>query len=130
MYTSDINFKKTGLVYLVISAFCMLFGAVYEHFSHEVYSNYMIYAFAIPLIGGTLPACGASLLGKSPKISRAAFNLWNSAAATLTVGCIIKGILEIYGTTNRLTTVYWVIGAILTVSALITGFSDIKSRKA
>ena len=40
----------------LISAFWFaFFGAVYERFSHEVYSYYMIYAFAIPLVMGALP---------------------------------------------------------------------------
>ena len=59
MFTSDINANRrkasrTSLIYLIVSLFCALFGAVYEMFSHEVYSYYMIYAFAFPLIGGTL----------------------------------------------------------------------------
>lgn len=60
MYISDIEAaakraSRTAFVYLLVSLFCALFGAVYEVFSHEVYSFYMIYAFAFPLAGGTLP---------------------------------------------------------------------------
>ena len=46
---------KTALVYLLLSLFCVLFGAVYELFSHGVYSFSMIYAFVFPLAGGALP---------------------------------------------------------------------------
>lgn len=54
--TLDINrMNKTALYYLFISLFCILFGAVYELFSHEVYSYFMLYAFVIPLGGGALP---------------------------------------------------------------------------
>ncbi len=54
LFTSviDKNGKKSGrtsLNYLWISLFCLLFGAVYELFSHGVYSMYMIYAFVFPL---------------------------------------------------------------------------------
>ena len=54
MYISDIEAaakraSRTAFVYLLVSLFCALFGAVYEVFSHEVYSFYMIYAFAFPL---------------------------------------------------------------------------------
>lgn len=57
LYISDIDVNKrkashTAFVYLLIVIFCSLFGAVYELYSHEVYSFYMIYAFAFPLIGG------------------------------------------------------------------------------
>ena len=59
MSTSDINrmkkTAKTGFVYLFISLLCILFGAVYEYYSHEVYSYFMLYAFVIPLAGGALP---------------------------------------------------------------------------
>ena len=59
MYASDIELNrkraaKTALVYLLVSLFFVLFGAVYEIYSHEVYSYYMLYAFAFPLVGGTL----------------------------------------------------------------------------
>ena len=39
---------KTGLQYFMAA----LFGAVYELFSHSVFSYYMLYAFMIPLVGG------------------------------------------------------------------------------
>ena len=46
---------KTGFAYLFATLFCMLFGAVYEHFSHQVFSYYMVYAFVFPMGGGVLP---------------------------------------------------------------------------
>lgn len=45
---------KTGLQYFMAALFCALFGAVYELFSHSVFSYYMLYAFMIPLVGGAL----------------------------------------------------------------------------
>ena len=41
--------------YLVATVVTVAFGAVYEWFSFGVYSYYMIYAFAVPLLGGVLP---------------------------------------------------------------------------
>ena len=41
--------------YAAVSAFMLLFGAVYEYFSHGVFSAFMVYAFLIPLLGGYLP---------------------------------------------------------------------------
>ena len=63
MFTSD---RKKAVEYayklfnyacicLTAAVFCALFGAVYEVFSHGVFSFYMIYAFAIPLCLGTFP---------------------------------------------------------------------------
>lgn len=102
--------EKTAFFYLLVSLFCALFGGVYEYFSHEVYSNCMIYAFFIPLAGGTLPFLGMSLLhcprvpGKLPR------NLYHSGIAALTVGCLFQGVLDIYGTTNSLIRIYWIAG--------------------
>ena len=92
---------KTGLQYFTAALFCALFGAVYELFSHSVFSYYMLYAFMIPLVGGALLFF---LMGyfqwKIPgKVSR---SLWQFGIAALTVGCLLQGVLEIYGTTNRL----------------------------
>ena len=101
---------KTVLVYLLISVFCALFGAVYEIYSHEVYSFYMIYAFAFPLVGGAVPFAILALLANHGYPSALARNLYHSGIATLAVGSIVRGVLEIYGTTNRLSSYYWPIG--------------------
>ena len=101
---------KTSFVYLLITLFCVLFGAVYERFSHEVYSGYMIYAFVFPLAGGVLPFFGMSMSGCKRLPGRLPLNLYHSGLAALTVGSIFQGVLEIYGTTNSLTEVYWLCG--------------------
>ncbi len=110
---------------LVASLFTAFFGAVYEHFSHGVYSYYMIYAFAIPLAGGLLPlllllsAYARSAVRKDVRLpGRLANGAWNAGLATLTVGCVMKGVLDIYGTSNGLLAVYPVAGAILLATGL------------
>lgn len=122
MFTSDINdmkkAAKTGLVYLFISLFCILFGAVYEMFSHEVYSYFMLYAFVFPLIGGTLPFFGIFFSGMSMP-NRVSQNLYHSGIATLTTGSFFQGALEIYGTTNRLVSVYWMLGIVLLLTVVV-----------
>ena len=54
MSTSDKRLLKTALIYAWVSSFFAFFGAVYEVFSHQVYSYFMIYAFAIPLGMGVI----------------------------------------------------------------------------
>ncbi|MBR1555101.1 MAG: hypothetical protein IJ644_06895 [Oscillospiraceae bacterium] len=103
---------------VICSVWFAFFGAVYEHFSHEVYSYYMIYAFAIPLGMGALLYSIMAL--KRIQLDDMFLNLWNSAIATFTIGSIFKGVLDIYGTTNRMVTVYPVVGGILTLCALIS----------
>ena len=46
---------RTALVYLGVAGFCGLFSIVYEANSHGVLSGWMIFLFAWPLLGGTLP---------------------------------------------------------------------------
>lgn len=121
--TSDINEKswmeKTAFVYFMIALFCALFGAVYEVFSHEVYSFFMIYAFAFPLVGGTLPFW---LLARKKTVKypgAIARKLYHSGIATFTVGSIIRGVLDIYGTTNKLSGYYFLVGGVFVLVGVI-----------
>lgn len=119
--TSDIKrmqkMAKTGFVYLFISMFCILFGAVYESFSHGVYSYYMLYAFAVPLVGGVLPFFGMAF-SRMTVPNRVSLNLYHSGIAALTTGFLFEGALEIYGTTNRLVSVYWILGILFILTAI------------
>ena len=119
---------KTGFVYLLVSLFCVVFGAVYEHFSHEVYSAYMIYAFVFPLFGGALPFLSLLLLGK-PMPNKLVQGLYHCGVMTLTVGSIVEGVLEIYGTTNKLTGVYWTAGAVFCGVAVVAIFISSKTKQ-
>lgn len=101
---------KTGFVYLLVSLFCVLFGAVYEHFSHEIYSGYMIYSFVFPLAGGTLPFSIMSVYEFKYLPGRLPLNLYNAGIASLAVGSVMEGVLEIYGTQNDLLKIYWCSG--------------------
>ncbi|MCD8098741.1 MAG: hypothetical protein LUE31_12140 [Lachnospiraceae bacterium] len=69
----------------------------------------MIYAFAFPLAGGALPFFLLAFRGgRTP--SRLPLHFYHSGIAALTVGSIFQGVLEIYGTTNSLISVYWIVG--------------------
>lgn len=123
MFTSDTEKKRirsfrSALSWLFVTLFVALFGAVYEAFSHGVYSYYMLYAFAFPLVLGVLPALLLGLRRKS--LPRPIQSIGNAAIATLTVGSLVSGALEIYGTTNPLTAVYWLLGGALLLTALFT----------
>lgn len=122
MSTSATNFRlraaKTALVYLVVTTACALFGAIYELFSHEVYSFYMIYAFAFPLCGGVAPYLLLSLSSKLQMSDDYDRLTGHTGIATLTVGSLMSGILEIYGTTNRWVLLYWPVGALLVLCSV------------
>lgn len=100
---------KTAFAYLLVSLLCAAAGAVYEAFSHGVWSGWMVYAFLFPLGLGALPFCALALRGK-PLPCPWARNLHHAGVATLTVGSFMVGALAIYGTTNQLTTAYWIVG--------------------
>ena len=69
----------------------------------------MVYAFAFPLILGVLPLLLIAMR-HAPFPKAAARNGYHAGIAALTVGSIVTGVLEIYGTTNPLTLVYWLLG--------------------
>ncbi|MDO4564770.1 MAG: hypothetical protein Q4C04_04075 [Clostridia bacterium] len=136
MFISDTKKQRrhifqTAFAYLLISLLCALFGFVYEQFSHEVYSFYMLYAFAFPLALGVLPFFTMALFVRRLP-SRLPLNLYHSGLATLTVGSLFQGALEIYGTTSRLTTVYLLAGLAFTVSGILLyliGLAASKNRQ-
>ena len=106
--------QKLILVDLIAALVCALFGAVYERFSHGVYSYRMIYAFAFPLLLGVLPLYLIEAL-RPPLPGSLRWGLYHAGIATLTVGSLISGALEIYGTSSPLTFVYWIVGEALTL---------------
>ena len=174
---------RYSFIYLAAAVFCALFGAVYEIFSHGVFSFFMIYAFAFPLVLGAVPMLWMGLRTEksaeeketpmeletdtaedlwfepytpeenagtglhrvsleeessdsaeyrlnsrenSPEPERLfhlpgslELNAWGSGIAALTVGSIFRGVLDIYGTSNRLVIVYPVVGGILLAAGLI-----------
>jgi len=124
LFTSDteidrMRIRKTAFVYLLVSLFCVLFGAVYESYSHEVYSYYMIYAFVFPLAGGTLIFGILSFANINRYPNAVLRNLYHSGIAALTVGSLVQGVLDIYGTTNILAENYWYVGFTLVGASII-----------
>jgi len=147
--------KRARNAFAGITVFTAVFSAIYEYFSHGVYSGFMIWAALIPFFGVVLPytvwlktnASGTTspdpemsanastrmqipegeeeitaesqekLQEKSPEGSYAesqdgspACSVYQSAVLTFLLGSVFTGILEIYGTTNRLSKVYWIVG--------------------
>ena len=124
MFASPVNgLDQRGLriafVYAWITGLCAAFGAIYEAFSHGVYALGMVYAFAFPLLGGVLPALFLLKRGVGFP-SDTALQLWHFGISALTVGSLFSGALEIYGTTSRLTAVYWFAGGVCLFLSLLT----------
>ena len=106
--------EKLVFTYLIVTLVCAGFGAVYEFFSHGVYSYYILYAFMIPFLGGTVYFyCILYFRSNIPGCIARRFQ--HFGILTLTVGCMVCGILEIYGTTNRLVIFYFIVGGMFLV---------------
>lgn len=104
--------------YLAATLFCALFGFVYEQFSFGVYSAFMAYAFAIPLALGVGVFYILALHQKTYTAPAPLRACYHSGVATLTVGSIVKGVLDIYGTTNALVMWYWCVGGVLLAAGI------------
>ena len=136
MYTSDIEnnnkrAQKCALVYLIVSIFCAFFGGVYEVFGHGVYSFHMIYAFGFPLALGALPFVIISRSKLKVYPVYASLSCYHLAIATATVGCILQGALDIYGTTSVLMIIYpYVSVALFSASIVIYLIQIFKNKKS
>lgn len=95
------KFGKRGFfTYLGVTIFCVVFGLVYESFSHGVTSNFMLFSFLVPLILGVIPFAIFFFAKIKTIPSKFSYYFYNFSIATLTVGSIFKGVLDIYGTTR------------------------------
>ena len=117
MILSILDIKRTIIKYIFFTIFILVFGQIYEHFSFGVISNYMIYAFLIPLILGLL--INTIIYFTKIVSSKMGSCLYNNGIITLTVGSILRGVLDIYGTTNMYLKIYLYAGVLLIIAGII-----------
>lgn len=119
MFTSSSDvWIRIARHYLVAFAVAAIFSVIYESCSHGVYSAFMVGLAAWPLVLGFLPAIIASRAGvMEPAPLLRAFLA--SGVFTLTMGSLVTGVMEIYGSTSDLVLVYWVFGSALMLAAVI-----------
>ncbi|WP_049493981.1 hypothetical protein [Streptococcus constellatus] len=115
--TNNKRFKKTAVVYTLITVFFFIFSRIYEHFSFGETSVYMHWLFGVPLIGGVVLLISQKLI---PNLSRLSLNLWNSAVATIAVGVLFRGIVNLSGRSTTLDLPYWYVGIGLAGLALLS----------
>lgn len=109
--------RKSLFIYLSVTLFCAAASAIYEHFSHQVYSVYMVGLCLIPFVLGVIPnllILHFSSLRKS--------NPWQKlihafAVATLTVGSALQGIIDIYGTMSPIIGYFFIAGGVLLLAS-------------
>ena len=111
--------RKALCGYLAGTAFCIVFSAVYEYFSHQVYSIYMIGMFLFPLLLGAVPVILRRIM-KLPPTETWAAELHRWGVITLTFGSCLTGIFQIYGTTSDYTIYYWIAGLALLAAAALS----------
>lgn len=127
LFISDIRkkFLKTIVIFVISTIFAFIFNKVYGIFGHGVTSPYMTYMFLYPLVGGVLfygiiMLFIPSIVNK--KKYRFFYNIYNSGIAILTVGSLLRGVMEIAGTSSFYLMVYTLIGwlcIIISISVLI-----------
>ncbi len=121
LFTSDekkADTRKMADACMIAALFTAVFGMIYEFFSFGVFSFAMIYAFGVFAAGGGL---FWRLIGRKHRMA-AAFPacLWNAGLCTFTVGLLLKGVLDIYGSGNSLIRIFWILGAAELLTALFT----------
>lgn len=111
------RFKKTAIVYALITIFFFIFSRIYEHFSFGETSVYMHYLFGVPLVGGMVLLIFQKII---PNLSRLSLNLWNSAVATIATGVLFRGIVNLSGRSTTMDLPYWYVGVGLAGLALLS----------
>ena len=121
---------ETAFRYLLFTVFVTAFAGIYEYFSFGVWSAAMVYAPAVPLIMGAVPALYLATAKRERILpGRVPLLCYHAGTVTLTVGCIVKGVLDIYGTTNRLICFYPIAGALMIAAAVFTFTGACRRRR-
>ena len=111
LYILDIkDLKKENIFIIGFSIFNLVFAIIYECFFHGVVSYFMILAFLIPLLNLIL---NCIFIYSKFKVTRLSKNLISMSIYTFTFFSIIKGVLDIFGTTNNLIFIYLIVGLLL-----------------
>ncbi len=100
---------------MYFSIFLILFDLIYEQFAHGVSSNYMRFAFLIPAVVGAIIIGVYRPFEKHPLPEQ----LLEMGSTTLVVGCLLKGIFDIYGSVDPLVWYFFYIGGLLIFSSII-----------
>ena len=113
---------------MLVTLFVILVGYVYETFSRGVFSFLMIYAFAVPLVLGTL----LNMILERLKAYVPGFitgQLWHCGVATVTVGMILGGVFQIYGSADERLNLFFIVGALMLASAVVLYFTRDRAKK-
>ncbi len=107
--------------YIGMALFFALLGGIYEMFSHQVYSAFMLLAFLVPVVLGVIPSLMAAKKGEG--FPAHIVQLYAGGVIMLTMGSVMKGVLDIYGTTNRKVLLFPIIAGAMLLVAVILGLA-------
>lgn len=96
-----------------MTLFCCLFSAVYEAFSHHVFSGWMLCLPLYPAVLGVLPFL---LLRK--RIPAWSQQLWHCGVATVMAGSCLTGVFEIASIHMPYTAVFLGMGDMLMMTSI------------
>lgn len=107
--------KKLAKGYGVVTVATLLFSIIYEYNSHGVYSPHMMGLAFYPLLGGVLVFSLLARLGRCWSFHWFTIGTYQAVILSFMFGSLVKGVLDIYGTTSWYASVYWWAGAGLAV---------------
>ena len=110
------NTLKTAFIYIGITIFVGLFGGIYEMFSNNVFSPAMYLAWIIPCALGVFVYLALAFLPLEKVPGMLTACVYNFGVAMLTIRSIFIGVIEIYGTTNRVMLIIYTVLSIVFLS--------------
>ncbi len=104
---------------LFITVLLIIFNYIYTRFSFGEFSLHMRYMFIFPLVFGTFIPTVFLITDKCDSVSRLVFNLWNAGIGTHVAGCTVQGIINISGRHTLYGVIYFVLGTVMLLAAVI-----------
>ena len=115
----ETSYRKPLISWMALTVFAAVFSFVYELMSHHVYSPFMVGLCLIPLGGGFLSVLVHRIRRiPLPDVRTQTLHCWS--ILTFTIGSMLTGVFDIYGTTSAFTKYYWILGMILLIGAVIS----------
>ena len=130
MYTSTRNRRTSGLkktiwIYGVLAVFLGVFSVVYLQFSYGESSPFLVWLFAPALLLGMFPALLLARVRAAKRPGIAVRRVWNSAIATLSVGMLVRAVVNIAGRYTNYDRIYWIASGLLFLVAAALHFSQV-----
>ena len=112
--------RSLGLrVYIPVTVFCAVFFLIYDRFSHGVRSPYMTFLFVPPLVLGLLPSAAVRIFSRIPKQPTVSAYIYHAGVASVTVSFLLRGILEIAGTSSEYQEYLMTAGVLLLIAGAV-----------